>query len=343
VALHSETLTPQMTDYLELVDRGEWNYLPYLMYYNRTNFRSASVNTDQFGFRVSHGPDNRASAGDHLLDEPVRLIVGGSVAFSYGVKNDAASLASRLWTKHAPSRPWLTFAGHCYNATQELMLYLLYRHLIPPVEEVVIFSGYNTLAMSRLTDLHLGGQGPFFYCVEYFEKMRELRERNAKPVKEQRWRARAKARTVPPTTEAPTLPELIDSAVAETLRHLDSWQALAAAIGARVTWVMQPLAPWLRDEPAAQEKLLFDESDQLAEFGTWQELYGDISTVDFADDYAAAMGAACERAGVNFLDMISLLRAATSSADWLYVDRAHFTDEGVDIVAGLLADNLELS
>jgi hypothetical protein len=122
VALHSEALTPQMADYLELVDRGEWNYLPYLMYHNRTNFRSATVNTDRFGFRMSHGPDGRASAGDHRLEEPVRLIVGGSVAFGYGVRNDAATIASRLWTKHAPSRPWLTFAGHCYNATQELLL-----------------------------------------------------------------------------------------------------------------------------------------------------------------------------------------------------------------------------
>lgn len=344
MVLHGEALAPQMADYLELVDRGEWNYLPYLMYYNRTNFRSASVNTDQFGFRMSHGADRRASAGDHQLDEPVRLIVGGSVAFGYGLRNDGATLASRLWAKHAPARPWLTFAGHCYNATQELMLYMLYRHMIPPVEEIVIFSGYNTLAMSRLTDLHLSGQGPFFYCVEYFEKMRELRERNAKPAREQRWRARAKPKAAPSaTTKNPTLPELIDSAVEETLRHLDSWQALAAATGARVTWVMQPLAPWLRDEPAAQEKLLFDENDRLAEYGTWQELYGDISSVAAGDAYAAAMGAACERKGVGFLDMISRLRAAVSPSDWLYVDRAHFTNEGADIVAGLLADSLGLS
>jgi hypothetical protein len=41
--------------------------------------------------------------------------------------------------------------------------------------------------------------------------------------------------------------------------------------------------------------------------------------------------------------MISTLRPLVSPTDWLYVDRAHFTDGGTDLVAGLLAEKLELS
>ena len=338
----AQQLTPHISDYVELTDRGAWNYLPYLMYHNRPNFRSPSVNTDRLGFRYSHGPTERASAGDHRFDEPVRLLVGASVAMGYGATSDAATLASRLWTKYSPARPWLTVAGHCYNSTQELLLFLLHRHLLPPVDEIVVFSGPNTLIMSRLTELQLGEQGAFFYCVEYFEKMRELQERNAKPVKEQRWRVRAKPRPQARET-GPQLADVIDSAVELTARNLDSWLPLAAATGARVSFVMQPLAPWLRAEPAPQEKVLFEENDRASEHGTWGEFYGDIASVEAGAAYSAAMGAACARAGVRYVDMISALAAEVSPTDWLYVDRAHLTDEGTDVVAGLLADRLELS
>jgi hypothetical protein len=347
VALHSERLTPQMADYNEFSYRGDMNFLPYLMYFNRPNFQSAAINTDQVGFRISHGPTTRASAGGDRLDGPVRLLVGGSVPLGYGATNDGATLASRLWTKHAPSRPWLTFAGQYYNSTQELMLFVLYRHLLPPVDEIVIFGGFNTLAMCRLSGLELGGQSPFFYCVEYLEKMRELRERHAKQDREQRWRSGPKPRAVPTrpstTDRRPPLATVIKSAVDLTLRHLDSWLPMAAATGARLTYVMQPLATWLREEPAAQEKLLFDELDRTSTYGTWEENYGDVSSMAAGAAYVAAMAAGCECKGIRFVDMISRLAAAVSPSDWLYVDRAHFTDDGNDIVAALLADSLELS
>jgi hypothetical protein len=346
VALQSELLTPQISDYHDYLHRGETNYLPYLMYFNRPNYQSKTINTDRFGFRISHGPTGQASAGGDRLDEPVRLLVGGSVPLGYGATNDGTTLASRLWIEHAPSRPWLNFAGQYYNSTQELMLFMLYRHLLPPVDEIVILSGFNTLVMAQLTELQTGGQGPFFFCVEYFEKMRELRERHAKLGNGQRRRTGLKPpkQARPSLTEArPPLPTVIESAVDLTLRHLDSWLALAAATGARVSFVMQPLATWLRDEPAAQEKLLFDELDQLSTYGTWEELYGDVSSIAAGAAYAAAMGAACERKGIRFVDMTSLLAATVSPSDWLYVDRSHFTDDGNDIVAKLLADSLELS
>jgi hypothetical protein len=348
VVLQKELLTPQMSDYVEFEDRGELNYLPYLMYFNRPNFRSAAINTDQLGFRISYGPTGPASAGGDRLDGPVRLLVGGSVALGYGATNDGATLASRLWMKHAPSRPWLTFAGQYYNSTQELMLFTLYRHLLPAVDEVVIFSGFNNLVMAQLTQLHLGGQGPFFYCGDYFQKMRELRERYANPVKDQRWRRTGPKRPPNPawtsTTDGhPPVESVIESAVDLTMRHLDNWLALAAATGTRVSYVMQPLATWVREAPAPQEELLFDELDRAYPQATWDEIFGDIASAAAGAAYAEAMRAACERTGIRFVDMISRLAAVASPSDWIYVDRSHFTDEGNDIVAGLLADSLDLS
>jgi len=339
VVRQSELLTPQTSDYLDFLDRGETNYLPYLMYFNRPNFRSAAINTDQFGFRLSHGPNGPASVGGDQLDGPVRLLVGGSGALCYGVTSDATTLPSRLWMEYAPAGPWLNFGAPYFNSTQELMLFMLYRHLLPPVDEIVIFSGFNTLVMAQLTGLQLLGQGPFFFCNEYFEKMQELRKRYSKPVKGPRWRTGPKQ---PPEPIPPSAP-MVEAAVDLTMRHLDSWLVLAGATGTRVSFVLQPLATWLRKEPAPQEKLLFDEFDQFSEFGAWEERYGEVGSIATGAAYAAALGAACARKGVPFVDMNSRLTAEVAASDWLFVDRGHLNDEGNDIVARLLADSLELS
>jgi len=110
-----------------------------------------------------------------------------------------------------------------------------------------------------------------------------------------------------------------------------------------VSYVLQPLATWLRKELAPQEKLLFDEFDEFSEFGAWEERYGEVGSIATGDAYAAALGAACAQKGVPFVDMNSRLSAAAGPSDWLFVDRGHCVDEGYDIIAALLAEGLELS
>ncbi|MEV1144104.1 Inducer of phenazine A [Micromonospora sp. NPDC049799] len=341
----TELLTPQLSDYLDFLDRGEMRYLPYLMYFNRPNYRSAAINTDRLGFRISHGPSGPGSAGGDRLDGPVRLLVGGSVSLGYGATSDAATIASRLWSKHAPSRPWLTFGAPYLNSTQELMLFVLYRHLLPPIDEIVIISGFNTLVMGQLTGVDVGGQEPFFFCNEYFEKMQELRARYAEPAKTRRWRTgpRPPSPSVAPPAARPTTAGMIESAVGVTMRNLDSWLVMAAATGARVSFALQPLATWLRETPAPQEKLLFDEFDELSDYGTWEERYGDVGSIATGAAYAAALGEACARKGVPFVDTLSRLAELTKPSDWLFVDRGHYTDEGNDVVAQVLAESLQLS
>lgn len=341
----TELLTPQLSDYHDFLDRGEMRYLPYLMYFNRPNFRSAAINTDRCGFRVSHGPNGPGSVGGDRLDGPVRLLVGGSVSLGYGATDDRATIASRLWSQHAPSRPWFTFGAPYLNSTQELLLFMLHRHLLPPVDEIVIISGFNTLVMGQLTGMDVGGQEPFFFCNEYFEKMQELRARYAKPARTKQWRTgpRPSSQKVTPSAARPTTAGMIRSAVDVTLRNLDSWLVMAAATGARVSFALQPLATWLRETPAPQEKLLFDEFDKLSDYGTWEERYGDVGSIATGAAYAEALGEACARKGVPFVDTLSRLAAVAKPSDWLFVDRGHYTDEGNDVVAQVLAESLELT
>src|SRR5260370_10711396 len=113
-------LTPQMRDYDAFNNPAHRRYVPYLMYFNQVSFASRSINTDQCGFRISTGPDgSKASAGGRLPPGPLRLVVGGSTALGLGSTSDSTTLPSLLWTRYAPSEPWLNFAAWSFNPTQE--------------------------------------------------------------------------------------------------------------------------------------------------------------------------------------------------------------------------------
>jgi hypothetical protein len=337
-------LTPQMLDYAEKFDdRGEIRWLPYLMYFHPADHRSAVVNTDRLGFRVSHGAGATASVGGTLPPGPVRLLAGSSTVFGIGATNDAATLPSRLWARHAPAAPWLNFGGRSYNSTQELLLFVLYRHLLEQVEEVVLLSGFNDLGLSRLPAAQRGDHGAFFNSGEYFEQMQRLRVRQRRGgtgTGTGRGLLRRGTRPVPAGNAIPGLAEQISLATELTIRHLDTWRAQTEQAGVRLTYVLQPLATWVRPEPAPQERLLFEELDKISNF---QRVYGDIAAMDAGRGYASALQAGCAKIGVRFLDLSPVIEAAIRPSDWLFVDRIHFTDAGYDLAAELLADSLGLT
>ncbi|WP_326814379.1 Inducer of phenazine A [Streptomyces sp. NBC_01318] len=337
------TLTPQMLAYDDFDDRSQTRWLPYLMYFHRAGYRSDVINTDDIGFRYSQGPgDVSASAGTVAQTGPVRLLAGSSTAFGIGARSDAATLPSRLWSGYAPSAPWLNFAGRSYNSAQEFTLFALYRHLLPRVTDIVVFSGLNNLALSRLPKEQRGDHGGFFNCGEYYEQMEELRQRHRTPAPRFGRRDRRAAGAAASAAPSAVLPldERIAASVELTARHLQNWKLLAADSGARVSFVLQPLAGWVRETPAPEEKLLFDELDKRSNF--W-ELYGDIATMEPARRYADQLQVACDKLGVPFLDLSPLLTEAAGPRDWLFVDRAHFTDLGHDMAARLVAEGLGLS
>ncbi|CAJ63335.1 hypothetical protein FRAAL4693 [Frankia alni ACN14a] len=260
-----------------------------------------------------------------------------------GATSDATTLASQLWRTHAPSGPWLNFGGRCYNSTQELLLFTLHRHLLPEIDEIVIFSGLNDLTVGRLPEWQQGDHGAFWFCGEYFDKMQELRESNRKATAKILGRRHERRQTI--STHADVrrdIPKVIDAAADLTLRHLDSWRRLAGP-RARLSYVLQPMALWMRDRHAPQEQLLFDEIDRISKLGTWEELYGDISTKEVAQAFSEKLRAGCEKLAVRYVDLNPIVADAVTEKDWIYVDRAHYTDHGYDLVARIMAETLGLS
>jgi hypothetical protein len=337
-------LTPQMRDYDAMKDPGERNYVPYLMYFHRTDFTSSSVNTDRSGFRLSVGPDGtKASAAGHLPPGPVRILAGGSTALGVGASDDASTLASLLWSRYAPSSTWLNFGSYCFNPTQEALLFTLYRHLLPSIDEIVILSGINAVMVARFPAWQQGDHGAFFFCGEYFAAMEELRGRSRGNGKRFGRRVRRNAGAVATLDDMrQDVATVIDSAAEMTLRQLDIWQRMAGP-DTRISYVLQPMTRWMDRTPAHQEQVLFDENDRNSELGVWEEAYAGLATREFGQAFAAALRTGCDKQGVRFLDLNPVVGEATTSQDWMFVDRVHYTDTGHDIVARITAEALELT
>ncbi|MBX9363851.1 SGNH/GDSL hydrolase family protein [Streptomyces sp. WAC04114] len=283
---------------------------PYLGYFQYGNEKTPVYTTDRHGFRVTPGPAGLvAGVGDDRPDGPVRVLAGSSAVFGVGATGDAATISARLWNAHAPRLPWLNIAGQSHNSAQELMLFTLFLHELPPVEDIVLVSGVNNLVLSRLPEEKQGRHGAFFDCG---------------PAPD----------VVPP-------PERRVAYAAElTLRHLGAWKTLADGLGARLTFVLQPLAPWVREEPLPREKLLFEELDEVSNF---RRFHNDISTMAVGRAYADRLAAGCAGLHVPFLDMNVALADVAGPEDWLFIDRVHCTDLGYDLVARQLADRLDLA
>jgi len=321
--------TPQILDYDRFSNRGKSQYLPYLMSFNAASFESKSINTDHLGFRISYDANGKAiSVGtlDSSIPDEVNLLVGASPALGYGATSDEKTVTSRLSAMDPDGTPWLNFSGHCFNAVQELMLFMLHSHRLPKIKNIVIMSGFNTLVMSRLPEFTRGELPPFYFCGEYYEKFDEIAEGNGAQItaaKLPKWPAE--------TTAVPPIDQTIELASTESLRCLKTWKQLASSMGAELSYLMQPLATWVRT-PCAEEQALFDELDQLSRLGTWQNLYGDISEPSVADEYADKLATGCHVLGIPFGNLVDDLKSSPNE-DWLFVDRAHFTDLGNDIVA----------
>lgn len=330
-------LTPHMTDYEDFVDRGEMRWLPYLMFFHRNNYRSRTVNTDRLGFRHGFGPDGPLSTSSDLSGFPaVNLLVGSSTALGIGSTSDTATISSML-TRRSPRVPWLNFGGCGYSTTQEFLLFSLHRHLLGTIDNIVIVTGLNDLALTGLPGLQ-GDFGGFFFSGDFFSKMDELRHEHEKS---KRFPLRPKSRYRIDPGIAPPPGERVALACAQISRSLDNWRAMADACGARLSFVMQPFSTWVRQQETVEERALFHELDTNGS-DSWK-LYVPVAGEDVGRRYASGLEKLCTERSIEFLDMNIELAKATSEDQWLFVDRAHFNDTGYAAVADIIADSFDLN
>jgi len=332
-------LTPHMKQYEDFAT-GELRWLPYVMFFNRPNYRSPVVNTDPGGFRISHGPRGPVSLQGNLPAGEVSLMLGASPAFGFGASSDERTITSLL-AGEPDSVPWLNLAAPAFNSTQELVLFLLHRHQVPEVRDVVFFSGLNNLVVAGLPDSS-ADYGQFFFSGEFFRQLGapELGQHLDQP----KWAlgrlAKKIGRLGGGADDGPRVPdpeERVDIAARNCARDLDRFLELAAPTGARVHYVLQPTASWTRKRYSREEEVLIAEAG--AERSMMWNLFNPILEPRVHDLYAERLEAVCKERDISFLDANGVL----GGDPWFFVDQVHLNDEGNRVVAEAMRTGLDLA
>ena len=247
-------LTPHMKQYEDFA-LGDIRWLPYVIFFNKPGYASPALHTDSAGFRVSHGPCGSCSLQDAPSAGEVSVLLGSSTAFGLGASGDEHTLPSLL-SQGPGGVPWLNLAAPAFNSTQEVVLFLLHRHQLPAVRNIVVFSGLNNLVVAGLPAA-TADYGQFFFSGPF------LRQMGVPEQEEPKWalgriaqatRRLARGGTPDGKPEILDVAERVEVAARTTVRDLARLQELAAPAGARVHFVLQPTIAWQANDSARRSR-----------------------------------------------------------------------------------------
>ncbi len=339
-------IAPQMRVY----DQLPMVLAPYVSTTSRPDFRSEVVNTDDLGFRVSHGPSGPIDTQTWWHQRHRGLVIGNSFAFGVGATADQHTLASVLNSLTPYS--FLNLGIRAANSTQELIASIPF---LDSVELVVVCSGINNLVVGLQSLGKNALFGPLFAESDFEELaacsisdlaaiarsrldrvgwhllLREVSSRMLKKLLRTRKRsAHAESGTA---GQAPISDRDLKSVPEEALKRQRrdlSIMAKALSPHARLIFAAQPFADVSCKHLSPEEGRLFELLDGMQGVH-WQILKTSLGK--FWPSYVTELRAMCSNDGIAFLDL-----NAVEFVGWSYVDRAHMTDDGYMQTARRIAE-----
>lgn len=315
-----------MRDYDELGMRQEW--VPHLMYFHPRNVELKSVSTDEYGIRKTFGAKT---------DSPTALLVGGSSVFGIGATSDLTTIPSLL--NASTKYNWHNLGGRAFNSTQEIILVHLAN--VQKIDgPIIVMSGVNNLIRSLMPGSFSPMYGAFFQQGLYEHQMKNSgmgsRELSRMLFAQICAKFGLTKKTVTTAQSNSSKTESYASMLKVFERDCQYLQMLAKKNNTTASFVLQPFIPWINKSLTSQETQLFSLLDQEAE--SFSRVLLELE--QFKERYSNDIRTICEKIGMRFSDLNSA--SELRQANWLFVDRAHFTDEGNDTVTKLLVRELSL-
>lgn len=335
--------SPLQQDYQRFLQLGN-RRAPHTLHVHESGYRSGTINTDALGLRYSHCAGKRFSAAERGGSGRVNLLVGGSTALGIGASCDEHTVASHL--SMLTGEVWLSLAGCGLNASQELLLFLTHQHRFGEVGHVVVLSGLNTLAHEALGEVLTSPQGPQ-HAKAYQDYLNNFNE-GMGPIAPQRreslWDRLGKALAPRRQEVAPawplSAPEKRLARAADTIgRSLRQWERMLADSHATLTFILQPLLPWCRENlPAGEQAMLAALQLQPANFDRLLQ-----GTFDSQLHMAFFRRIKSQADPVPCYDMNSMLSSSPVFGADLFIDRLHLNDLGNNALAKVITAKLGLA
>jgi hypothetical protein len=319
-------LVPQMSVY----DDNQPYLRPYVTFTARPSWRSAVLNTDAEGFRLSASPAGPIDAAGWLGGGGGGLMLGGSWTFGVGATCDAATLPSRVAL--LSGTPQLNLGICAGNTLQSLIA------AIPFLEAATTIVVGNSMA-TLLTAIQTLGLNGIFAPLRFESLLAGLGAAPIARVVEQALtgvvdgapRLRVPRRTPAAAGAGPDqMAALIEAALLRQVRDLRIL-CRAKSSHTRVLVCHQPVC-----DPSSRE--LAPEERELHDLGAARRMVGRSLREHVHarwEGYGRRIAAECSALSVRFLDL-----HAQRFTGWSFVDEYHMTDDGYRQAAELVCEAL---
>lgn len=304
-----KTLAPQMSD----VARQGYEWVPYLMRRGKGGFRSATLNSDEHGFRRAVDCQGELAYERWLTGNWQHgVILGNSVAYGVGTCGDENILGNRLNRRDSNAeRRWYTLALRASNLTQERLALEMFGPLNK--QWVVWVSGINELVALIVGEGEPGRLPPF--------------------VGERAWR-QAIGASSGAIDRQDSLSQRYHSVLNAIERDLCLVSQQCLGVGAEFLFILQPALSWIEKKLTVEEAVLVEVFDSAA--SPLQRAHSKEQLGAYQVRYRHDIAAICKRNGIEFIDANASPRFLMP--DWLFIDRTHLTDLGHQQLEGLVTE-----
>ena len=121
-------------------------------------------------------------------------------------------------------------------------------------------------------------------------------------------------------------------------RDISNWSLFSRTLGIDLYYVLQPFSNRIDRKLSSEEKALFEELDNHP--GNNWKILTDAMGPDKYQWFLKEAQDACRDNEIRFFDMNEAMSAKKLDGSWLFVDRAHLTDEGYRVVSDILKDEV---
>ena len=310
-------LTPQMKEYSKI---GE-NWMPFIMFIQKPNHRSTVVNTDCHGFRFNYlNNKNNIFEGTSAK----KVVIGNSIVFGVGASSDEKTLSSVLSKK--TGQTYLNFGGRAFSGFQDITLFNYFINKLKDLDEIIIINGVNDLYLVNFNDK----QDYLMSLVYNKNKFSYLMNKPRLTLKRKILNILSTNANEFSLSSNLNKKQTIESNIE---RNIFFWSLIKKSLKIKVKIFLQPLANWCKDKLSVEESKIFNELDknhnnskQLKEFID-NEQHNLLSTI-FQEK--------CEKFDIEYEDLNKSLMKFNSEKNWLFVDRIHLNDNGIEKVSNII-------
>ena len=311
-------------------DQISYEYKPFVMFFNCSNYKSKIVNTDEIGFRLNYYNNNLKKLSNFFDKENVTIIIGGSLVFGFGATSDNNTISSILSKK--TNNIYLNFGATAFNSKQEILLFLNFFQRFKKIDKVIIVSGANDLYLNLINDEEEWGN--FFFKKKYQSIFDRYKNRNNFYNKFNYFLNKFKKQNNKTENYKINFEKLHN----DYNQNLKLWSKLSTSFDFKIHFFLQPLAIWTKKRLSEDEDKLFnilDNSNDLAHL-----MLKETSKIENYIKFSKLLENLSKEINKNFTDLNIKLNQSKNLNKSLFVDRIHMNDLGYNELSNIILDNI---